>query len=113
MAVTIDDDVFIDMLWERVNTFCPDSYSKEFWDAVFDYLKETGWLPNPAHNSPSYIVDNIYVNGEVKTLEEIRESYSYPDVDITKMSDDELRNYLAEETDWMTMGDRFIRRLGL
>lgn len=113
MAVMIDDDVFIDMLWERVNTFCPDSYSEEFWDAVFDYLKETGWLPNPAHNSPSYIVDNIYVNGEVKTMEEIRENYSYPGVDITKMSDDELRNYLAEETDWMTMGDRFVRRLGL
>jgi hypothetical protein len=46
-------------------------------------------------------------------LEEIRENYSYPDVDLTKMSDDELRNYLAEETDWMTMGDRFVRRLGL
>ena len=113
MAVTIDDDVFIDMLWERVNTFCLDSYSEEFWDAVFDYLKDTGWLSNSAHNSPSYIVDNIYVNGEVKTMEEIRENYSYPDVDITKMSDDELRNYLAEETDWTTMGDRFVRRLGL
>ena len=113
MAVMIDDDVFIDMLWERVNTFCSNSYSEEFWDAVFDYLKDTGWLSDSAHNSPSYIVDNIYVNGEVKTLEEIRENYSYPDVDITKMSDDELRNYLAEETNWTTMGDRFVRRLGL
>ena len=46
-------------------------------------------------------------------MEEIRENYSYPDVDITKMSDDELRNYLAEETNWTTMGDRFVRRLGL
>ena len=113
MAVVIDDDVFIDMLWDRVNEFCPDSYSEEFWNAVFDYLKDTGWLSDPAHNSPSYIVDNIYVNGEVKTLEEIREKYSYPGVDLAEMSDDELRNYLAEETNWLAMGDRFVRRLGL
>ena len=39
MAVMIDDDVFIDMLWDRVNEFCPDSYSEEFWNAAFEYFK--------------------------------------------------------------------------
>lgn len=112
MAVIIDDDVFIDMLWNRVDEFCPDSYSEEFWNAVFDYLKDTGWLPDPAHNSPSYIVDNIYVNGNIKTLEEIRENYTFPDIDMDKMSDDELSDYLIENG-WFVMGDRFVKNLGL
>ena len=110
MAVMIDDDIFIDMCWERVDEFCPNSYSKEFWDAAFEYLKETGWLNNPTQNRPSIIVDNIYVNGEIKTLEEIRENYSYPDMD--KMSDDELEEYLLDN-EWIKIGDRFVRRWGV
>lgn len=106
MAVTIDDDAFIDMLWDRVDEFCPGSYSEEFWDAVFDYLKDTGWLQNPAHNLPSYIVDNIYVNGEVKTLEEIRSNYPYPDMD--KKTDEELEEYLLDG-EWIKIGDRYVR----
>lgn len=112
MAVMIDDDVFIDMLWDRVDEFCPDSYSDEFWDAAFDYLKEVGWLSNPILNKPSYIVDNIYVNGNIKTLEEIRENYTFPDIDMDKMSDDELSDYLIENG-WFAMGDRFVKNLGL
>lgn len=112
MAVTIDDDVFIDMLRDRVDYFCPGSYSDEFWDAAFDYLKEVDWLSDPTLNTPSYIVDNIYVNGEVRTLEEIRENYTFPDIDMTKMSDDELSDYLVEN-DWLILGDRFVKNLGL
>lgn len=113
MAVTIDDDVFIDMLWDRVDTFCPGSYSEEFWNVAFDYLKDIGWLSNPSLNTPSYIVDNIYINGEIKTLEEIRENYSFQDIDMDKMSDDELYDYLVKKTVWTPMGDRFVRRLGI
>lgn len=112
MAVTIDDDAFIDMLWDRVDEFCPGSYSDEFWDAAFDYLKEVGWLSNPILNKPSYIVDNIYINGNIKTLEEIRENYTFPDIDMDKMSDDELSEYLIENG-WFVMGDRFVKNLGL
>lgn len=110
MAVMIDDDVFIDMLWERVNTFCPDSYSKEFWDAAFDYFKEIGWMTDPIRNTPSIIVDNIYVNGEIKTLEEIRSDYSYPDMD--KKTDEELEEYLLDG-EWIKIGDRYVRHWGL
>jgi hypothetical protein len=111
MAVMIDDDIFIDMCWERVDQFCPDSFSKEFWDAAFEYFKEIGWLSNPTHNRPSIIVDNIYVNGEIHTLEEIRSSYSYPNMD--KMSDEELRDYIIDEQNWMEIGDRFVKRWGV
>ncbi len=113
MAVTIDDDVFIDMLWARVDEFCPDSYSHEFWEAAFNYLKDVGWNPNPSHNTPSYIVDNIYVNGEVRTLEEIRDNYSFAGINMDEMSDEELGNYITEEEDWMSVGDRYVRRWGL
>ena len=97
MAVTIDDDVFIDMLWNRVDEFCPDSYSEEFWNAAFDYFKEIGWMNDPIRNTPSIIVDNIYVNGEIKTLEEIRSDYSYPDMDKKLMKN--LKNIF-----WMANG---------
>lgn len=110
MAVMVDDDIFIDMCWERVDEFCPNSYSKEFWDAAFEYFKETGWMNNPTQNRPSIIVDNIYVNGEIKTLEEIRENYSYPEMD--KMSDEELEEYLLDN-EWIKIGDRFVRRWGV
>ena len=52
--VQIDDDVFIDMLWERVNDFGPaGGYDDDFWDNAFDYLKETGWLSDPFLNKPN------------------------------------------------------------
>lgn len=110
MAVMIDDDVFIDMLWDRVDEFCPNSYSKEFWDAAFDYFKGIGWMCDPTQNMPSIIVDNIYVNGEIKTLEEIRSGYSYPDMD--KKTDEKLEEYLLN-TDWIKIGDRYVRNWGL
>lgn len=110
MAVMIDDDVFIDMLWNRVDEFCPNSYSEEFWDAAFDYFKEVGWMRDTTQNMPSIIVDNIYVNGEIKTLEEIRSGYSYPDMD--KKTDEELEEYLLS-TEWIKIGDRYVRNRGL
>jgi hypothetical protein len=30
-----------------------------------------------------------------------------------EMSDEELRNYITEEEDWMSVGDRYVRRWGL
>ena len=110
MAVMIDDDVFIDMLWERVDEFCPNSYSKEFWDAAFDYFKKIGWMHDSTQNTPYIIVDNIYVNGEIKTLEEIRSGYSYPDMD--KKTDEELEEYLLN-TEWIKIGDRYVRNWGI
>ena len=82
--VQIDDDVFIDMLWERVNDFGPaGDYDNDFWDNAFDYLKETGWLSDPFLNKPNYIVDNIAVNSEivhkddaVKEYDEINSQYN-------------------------------------
>lgn len=70
--VQIEDETFKEMLWDRVKEFCPDSFTDIFWNEAFDYLEECGWL-EPEYNKPNYIVDNIYVNGEIRTEEELRE----------------------------------------
>lgn len=77
--VQIDDDVFIDMLWERVSTFAPNVYTDEFWGEVFEELKDGGWLKEPRYNNPSYIVDNIAINGNIHPIEECPELY--PEID--------------------------------
>ena len=74
MAVMIDDDDFIDMLWERVGNFRPaENLPEEFWKAAFEQFKEQGWFSKPL--TPSVIVDNIAVNGEVKELKEVNLIY--------------------------------------
>lgn len=93
--VMIDDDIFIDLLWNRAREFSPaEGYSDEFWSAMFDFLKETGWLSDPCHNNPMYIVDNIAVNGEFYTLEECYENGI-------------LEDGCEPNPDWMQFGDYY------
>ena len=114
MAVMIDDDDFIDMLWERVGNFRPaENLPEEFWKAAFEQFKEQGWFSKPL--TPSVIVDNIAVNGEVKELKEIRDNYTIPGLtseNVEKMSDDELEEYILENTDWQKVGPMFVKRWG-
>lgn len=75
-TVKIDEDVFIDMLWERVNeTRWGSKYSEDFWTECFDYLSEIGWMGDPFDNSPSFIVDNIGINGEIWEKDECIKNY--------------------------------------
>jgi hypothetical protein len=110
MAVMIDDDLFIDMCMTRVDDFPPaEAYPESFWKAALERLRETGWL-DENKNTPSYIVDNIAVNGEIKTLEEIRDNYTILGMD--QMSDEELEEHLIE-TEWEKVDNYFVRRWGL
>lgn len=75
-TVEIDEDVFIDMLWDRVsNNPFGDSYDDDFWKEAFERLSESGWMDDPAHNDPKYIVDNIIVNGEIVAEEDAKDNY--------------------------------------
>lgn len=68
--IQIDSDILKDLCMDRVNEFyAARAYPESFWKAVLDDLDQIGWL-DPQYNSPSYIVDNIAVNGEYHTLEE-------------------------------------------
>ena len=76
MTVEIDEDVFIELLWERVNeTKWGSKYSEDFWTECFDYLSEIGWMKDPWDNNPSFIVDNIGVNGEICEKDECADNY--------------------------------------
>lgn len=76
VTMEIDDDVFKDMLWERVQSFYPaqNCYPDWVWDALFDDLESWGWL-KPEYNYPSYIVDNLAINGDIRSYEDAENDY--------------------------------------
>ena len=94
-TVKIREDDFIDLLWERVSNSSFNGYDDDFWDVTFDWLSQAGWL-EPQYNYPSYIVDNIAVNGDIvdKSEQDLTED------EIQQMIDDgdilyETKNYLV------------------
>ena len=54
---------------------------------LFDKLKEMGWL-KPEYNTPSYIVDNIAINGEIKPYNEIESDYNLNGMSVDEWIED-------------------------
>lgn len=107
-TVEIDEDVFIELLWERVNDFRPaQAYDDDFWTEVFDYLSETGWLDSD-YNNPSYIVDNIAVNGDICEKDECIKNYD-------AINDDYEGDVDAwiDDNGYLVFGDYVVINLGL
>lgn len=107
--VEIDDDAFIEMLWDRVNIFTPaKGYDEEFWTECFDYLSDIGWMGDPWKNNPKYIVDNIAVNGEIFALEDCVDNYD-------EINDDYEGDVDAwiEDKGYLVFGDYVVINLGL
>ena len=107
--VKVDEDAFIDMCWQRVNEFRPaKGYDDDFWTEVFAYLSDIGWLKDPWENTPSFIVDNIAVNGDICAIEDCADNYS-------EINDD----YGGDVDAWMDdngytrFGDYVVINLGL
>jgi len=90
-TITIDEDLFIDMLWDRVNEvqntmkWC--NYSDAFWEDTFDYLSSTGWLKSDK-NTPSYIIDNIAINGEIVDFDEVKDNYDIGNKTVEEWADE-------------------------
>lgn len=108
-TVEIDVDVFIELLWERVNdTKWGNKYSEDFWTECFDYLSEIGWMNDPYDNNPSFIVDNIGINGEICEKDECIKNYD-------KINDD----YDGDVDEWiddngyLVFDDYVVINLGL
>ena len=76
VTMEIDDGTFRDMLWERINNFYPaqNCYPDWVWEGIFDDLESMGWL-KPEYNYPSYIIDNLAINGEIKPYEDVEAEY--------------------------------------
>lgn len=69
--ITMNESIFINLLFKRVEEF-QNPYPEEFWSEIFGFLSECGWI-QPELMSPDYIVDNISINGEIRTAEEAEE----------------------------------------
>ncbi len=107
-TVEIDEDVFIDLLWQRVNDFRPaEAYDEDFWTEVFDYLSESGWLKSQ-YNNPSYIVDNIAVNGDICAIDDCAEYYD----EINDDYDGDVDAWI-DDNGYSRFGDYVVINLGL
>jgi len=107
-TVEIDEDVFIDLLWERVNeTRWGSNYSEDFWTECFNYLSEIGWLDSD-YNNPSYIVDNIGVNGDICAVEDCADNYD----EINEDYDGDVDAW-ADDNGYLVFGGYVVINLGL
>lgn len=104
-TVTIDEDVFVDMLWDRVEN-CPfgNPYDEDFWTETFEYFEGTGWMQDPRRNDPKYIIDNIVVNGSIKSVDEVPNEF-----DLNGMSVEEW----AEAEGYPILGGYVVINWGL
>lgn len=85
-TVEVASDHLLEWCLERTQEYPANQsgLSEEFWREALDQLADMGWLSDPWNNDPSYIVDNIAVNGEIidiedldeDTLKEIEEDYN-------------------------------------
>lgn len=108
-TVEIDEDIFIDMLWERINdTRWGSKYSEEFWTEVIEYLSDIGWMGDSQYNSPSYIIDNIGVNGEICEIDECADNYDEVDDEY----DGNVEAW-AEDKGYLIFDDYVVINLGL
>ena len=89
VTMEVDDGTFRDMLWERIGQFPPSQncYPDWVWDALFDDLEDMGWL-KPEYNYPSYIIDNLAVNGEIKPISEVESDYDLEGMSVEEWADE-------------------------
>lgn len=101
--VLIDNEIFKGLLFDRANSFEPaKNYPEEFWEEIIQYLEDVGFL-TPRYNDPKYIIDNIAINGEIKTLEELLEDYKT----------EEKVEKVSEKEGWLKVGEYYVLNLGL
>lgn len=79
--VQMEDDAFIDLLWDRVDsTDFGKMYPESFWKDAFEQMKDFGWF-SPRYNAPMYIVDNVAVNGNIIARDEVKAEFDEIDRD--------------------------------
>lgn len=96
----IDWMEFEDMLDARRNNV-RDWWSWDIPDCIWDYametLEESDGLSRPDLNHPSYIVDNIAVNGSWSTFSELTDGNYYPEY--AGLSGDDLVKAIEDRGD--------------
>lgn len=107
-TVEIHEDDFINMLWDRVEALGREAdYGDDFWNGVFDYLSDIGWL-KPQYNTPLYIIDNIVYNGDICAVEDCADNYEV----VNRDYDGDVYAW-AEDKGYLIFGDFVVLNLGL
>lgn len=97
--VKILEDDFIDMLWERIELRdYSNRFPDEFWEGVIDFLVDTDYFIDnkPEYNTPSYIIDNISINGSIYNYEDFLKQYGKYDDELLNMTEDEIEDTVEE-----------------
>ena len=107
-TVEIDEDIFIELLWDRVNEFkYAQAFDEEFWTEAFERLSDMGWF-KPNYNNPSYIVDNISINGSIFHKDDCRDNFD----DIDEKYDGDVDAWI-EDNGYEVVGDYVVLNWGL
>ena len=107
-TVTIDEDIFIDLLWDRVDEFKDArGYGKKFWEECFEFLSDIGWF-EPRDMNPLIIVDNIAVNGEIWHKDDCADNYD----EINEDYDGDVKAWV-EDNGYLIWDDWVVVNLGL
>ena len=106
-TMEISQSLFTEMVEERIHDFGLEYiYDREFWDKVVEYFEEIGWESIPLNNrEPKIIIDNIAINGEINSVEEIMKEY--------ELSTEEEVEEKANEEGWLRMADLYVISWGL
>lgn len=85
----IDWETFEDLLCTRRNDWWEQEIPDCIWEYAMVLLKESDGLRNPEHNCPSYIVDNMAINGSWEDFDNLRRFYDdYRDLDDDQIADE-------------------------
>ncbi len=85
----IEWEMFEMLLDDRRRDLWEDSIDDCVWEYAMELLRESDGLPDPGLNYPSYIVDNIAVNGSWESFDDLRRFYDkYSDMDDDQIADE-------------------------
>lgn len=108
-TITMDEDTFVQLLWNYIPS-AEEKFHKELpddiWQVAIESLADSDWAGiSPDHMEPSYIIDNIIVNGDIMPAEDVMKEEGFNE-------DGELIDYV-EENGYELIADYVIRHWGI
>lgn len=91
--ILMDEDVFVELLWNYIplaqEKFHRD-YPDDVWHVAIETLASSNWADlKPEQMDPSYIIDNIAVNGDIMPVEDVMKEEGFT-------TDEEFEDYVNE-----------------
>ena len=91
-TVEITRDTWLSLLEDRRKLISPRGWTIPdcVWNYAVECLKDCGPFPDPAKNDPSYLVDNIAVNGNYRSFDDYRNTGESDEELIARVEDEAL-----------------------